>query len=68
MREAKSQGKKAYFDDICLEIIPLLKNGVSPSKESIKEVLESIAIPMQKSGEWVLKGENVGLFSLDDLL
>ena len=34
----------------------------------IKEVLESIAIPMQKSGEWVLKGENVGLFSLDDLL
>ena len=68
LREAKSQGKKAYFDDICLEIIPLLKNGVSPSKESIKEVLESIAIPMQKSGEWVLKGENVGLFSLDDLL
>lgn len=68
LREAKRQGKKAYFDDICLEIIPLLKNGVSPSKESIKEVLESIAIPVQNSGEWVLKGENVGLFSAEDLL
>ncbi|WP_276891386.1 DNA methyltransferase [Helicobacter japonicus] len=68
LRGAKRQGKRAYFDDICLEIIPLLKNGVSPSKESIKEVLESIATPVRESGEWVLKGENVGLFDELDLL
>ncbi|STQ85734.1 DNA methylase [Helicobacter muridarum] len=68
LRGAKRQGKKAYFDDICLSVIPLLKNGVSPSKELIKEILESIAIPMHKSGEWVLKGEDIGLFSKEDLL
>ncbi|MCX2751139.1 hypothetical protein OQH60_03410 [Campylobacter sp. MIT 21-1685] len=68
LRGAKRQGKKAYFDDICLEIIPLLKNGVSPSKELIKEVLESIAIPIKENGEWILKGEDVGLFSEADLL
>ncbi len=49
------QGKKAYFDDTCLEIIPLLKNGVSPSDELIKEVLEDIATPNYEIGEWRLK-------------
>lgn len=68
LRGAKRQGKKAYFDDICLEIIPLLKNGVSPSKELVKEILESIAIPKQESGEWVLKGREIGLFDEADLL
>lgn len=68
LRGAKRQGKKAYFDDICLSVIPLLKNGVSPSKELIREILESIATPVRESGEWVLKGENVGLFDEADLL
>mgnify|MGYP003376773207 FL=1 len=36
LRGAKRQGKRAYFDDICLEIIPLLKNGVAPSNELIR--------------------------------
>lgn len=68
LRGAERQGKKAYFDDICLEIIPLLKNGVSPSEALIKEILESIATPMQESGEWVLKGQKIGLFDEIDLL
>ncbi len=68
LRGAKRQNKKTYFDDICLEIIPLLKNGISPSKALIKEVLESIATPMQQSGEWVLKGQKAGLFDEMDLL
>ncbi|WP_066387046.1 DNA methyltransferase [Helicobacter himalayensis] len=65
LRGAKRQGKKAYFDDICLEIIPLLKNGVSPSKELIREILEDIAMPNYTTGEWRLKEKTHTLF--DDL-
>lgn len=57
LRGAKRQGKKAYFDDICLEIIPLLKNGVSPSKDFIREILSEIATPNKETGEWKLKGK-----------
>lgn len=64
LNKAKRQGKKATFDDICLEIIPLLKNGVSPSKESIYKILQQIAIGDKESGEWRLKekGEERSLF------
>ena len=57
LRGAERQGKKAYFDDICLEVIPLLKNGISPNNEIIREVLEQIAIPNHSTGEWKLKGK-----------
>jgi len=55
LRGAQRQGKRAYFDDICLEVIPLLKNGVSPSNELVREVLEQIAIANKNTGEWRLK-------------
>lgn len=55
LRGVERQGKKAYFDDICLEIIPLLKNGVSPDKALIREILEQIAVPNSTTGEWRLK-------------
>lgn len=57
LRGAKRQGKNAYFDDICLEIIPLLKNGVSPSKDFIREILSEIATPNKETGEWKLEGK-----------
>ncbi|AWI34488.1 DNA methyltransferase [Helicobacter apodemus] len=63
---AERQGKKAYFDDICLEIIPLLKNGVSPSDELIKEILEDIATPNYETGEWRLKDKKGTQGSLFD--
>ncbi|MGI0406763.1 DNA methyltransferase [Helicobacter himalayensis] len=62
LRGAERQGKKAYFDDICLEIIPLLKNGVSPSEELIREILEDIAMPNYITGEWKLKEKEHTLF------
>ncbi len=55
LRGAERQGKKVYFDDICLEVIPLLKNGVSPSNELIREVLDQIAIADKDTGQWRLK-------------
>lgn len=62
LRGCERQNKKAYFDDICLEIIPLLKNGVSPDENLIKEVLEQIALPNTKTGEWILKTKERTLF------
>ncbi|MGI0440033.1 DNA methyltransferase [Helicobacter himalayensis] len=62
LRGAKRQNKKAYFDDICLEIIPLLKNGVSPSEALIREILEDIAMPNYITGEWKLKEKEHTLF------
>nr|WP_283249659.1 DNA methyltransferase [Helicobacter turcicus] len=66
LRGAKRQNKKAYFDDICLEIIPLLKNGVSPSEALIKEVLDQIAIANKDTGEWRLKDKKGTQGSLFD--
>jgi hypothetical protein len=48
------------FDHICLDIMPLLKNGVTPPNQTILSVLETIAQPVG-SGRWRLKGkENQG--------
>lgn len=55
LRGCERQNKKAYFDDICLEIIPLLKNDITPDESLIKEVLEQIALPNVNTGEWKLK-------------
>ncbi|MDR2170434.1 MAG: type I restriction enzyme HsdR N-terminal domain-containing protein [Planctomycetaceae bacterium] len=37
------QDKEAHFDEIILEIMPLLKNGKTPSSQTILNVLEDIA-------------------------
>lgn len=63
LRGCERQNKKAYFDDICLEIIPLLKNGVTPDNALIKEILEEIAIVVDKdTGQWRLKSKEATLF------
>jgi hypothetical protein len=35
--------KKSHFNDIVLEILPPLKNGITPTNQTILSVLEDIA-------------------------
>ncbi|MFN0048367.1 MAG: DNA methyltransferase [Cytophagales bacterium] len=46
--------KKATFDAIVLEIIPLLKNGTTPENQTVLNVLKNIAIH-EGNNEWTLK-------------
>ena len=59
------EGRKAIFDDICLEVLPLLKNGVTPDDVFIREILEEVAILNKKTGGWKLKTSEPKLF--DDI-
>jgi 16S rRNA G966 N2-methylase RsmD len=54
LRRFAREGKPTHFSDIILEIMPLLKNGVTPDNQTILSVLENIA---DKVGEdsWRLK-------------
>ena len=65
LRGAERRNEKSDFDDICLEVIPLLKNGVTPEKKLIREILEEVAIPNKKTGAWRLKTSEPKLF--DDI-
>ncbi|RAX54051.1 hypothetical protein CCY99_05050 [Helicobacter sp. 16-1353] len=60
LRSCERQRKKVSFDDICLEVIPLLKNGIIPSKDLIRDTLEEIA--SIDSGFYRLKGVERSLF------
>ncbi len=44
MRRLEREGKYPNVDDIYLEIMPLLQNGKTPEKQTILNVLETIAI------------------------
>ena len=50
------ENKTSTFDEIVLNILPLLKNGTTPENQTILTVLEDIA---ERVGEnsWKLKGE-----------
>jgi 16S rRNA G966 N2-methylase RsmD len=64
LRRFAREGKATHFSDIILEIMPLLKNGVTPDDQTILSVLEQIA---DKVGEdsWRLKESGQGnLFDL----
>ena len=65
LRGAERRNEKSTFDDICLEVIPLLKNGITPDEEYIKDILEEVAIPNKTTGEWKLKTDEPKLF--DDI-
>ena len=62
LNHCRKVGKDAFFDDICLEIIPKLSNGIVPDSKYIKQILEEIAICDVKSGVWNLKSNDRGLF------
>ena len=65
MRGAERRNEKTTFDEICLEVIPLLKNGVTPDDRFIKEILEEVATLNKKTGGWKLKTSEPKLF--DDI-
>ena len=61
LRRKEREGKNVTFDEICLEIIPLLKNGTTPENQTILKVLEDIG---QRYGDnyWTLKKQENDLF------
>ena len=65
LRGCERQNRRVTFDDICLEVIPLLKNGIMPQNTLISEILGEIAIPNKATGEWKLKPKEAKLFDLD---
>jgi hypothetical protein len=54
LRKMEREKKTAKFDEIVLNILPLLKNGTAPEKQTILNVLEDIASRVGKDS-WVLK-------------
>lgn len=61
LRRMERQNQIATFDEIILNIMPLLKNGITPEEQNIENVLKDIAY---RSGEgWKLKvGKQEQLF------
>ena len=61
LRRKEREGQNVTFDEICLEIIPLLKNGTTPENQTILKVLEDIG---QRCGDnyWILKKQENDLF------
>lgn len=57
LRRMQREGVNPHFDDIILDIMPLLKNGTTPENQTILGVLEDLA---EKTGEdrWKLKPES----------
>lgn len=55
--------KQAKFSDIVSEIMPLLKNGSTPEKQTIRGVLEDIAERVGKDS-WRLKAGNQKTFAM----
>jgi hypothetical protein len=65
LRRIERDGKIATFDEIVLNILPLLKNGKTPKEQTISSVLEDIADKVRNDC-WKLK--QGGQLSLDGLL
>jgi DNA modification methylase len=56
LRRCEREAKRANFDDIVLNIMPLLKNGVTPDGQTILSVLQEIAEHSPNNeGCWRLK-------------
>lgn len=66
LRSCARQNKGVSFDDICLECMPMMRNGVTPSEAMIKGILEKIAIKI--GDKWHLKREDMGLFAPEELI
>jgi DNA modification methylase len=54
LRRMERENKVVDFDEIVLNIMPLLKNGTTPKKQTILSVLEDIAYRSGKNG-WTLR-------------
>lgn len=63
LRRMDREEKIPHFDEIILYILPLLKNGITPKKQTVQKVLEDIAERMGED-QWRLKKD--GQLSLFD--
>ena len=54
LRRMERENKISTFDEIVLEILPLLKNGTTPENQTILTVLEHIAVRVGQDN-WTLK-------------
>ena len=64
LRRFAREGKPTHFSDIILEMMPLLRNGVTPDNQTILGVLEDIAVRVGEDS-WRLKEAGQGnLFDL----
>ena len=59
LRRFAREGKPTHFSDIILEIMPLLRNGVTPDNQTILGVLEDIAVRVGEDS-WKLKEAGQG--------
>ena len=44
LKRMEHSGSEPTFDEVCLNIIPLLKNGITPEHQTILKVLEATAV------------------------
>ncbi|MBX3044111.1 MAG: type I restriction enzyme HsdR N-terminal domain-containing protein [Candidatus Kapabacteria bacterium] len=56
LRRMEREKVNPHFDDIILDILPLLKNGITPENQTILSVLEDIAVRVDKDS-WQLKND-----------
>jgi len=56
MRGQEHNGIFPTFDDIVLSVMPLLKNGITPEKQTVLSVLQTVAA-RDSNGRWRLKKE-----------
>jgi len=56
LRRMERENKTSNFDDIVVEILPLLRNGATPENQTVLSVLEDIAERVGHDG-WKLKQE-----------
>lgn len=56
LRRKELEKKLPTFDEIILHVIPLLKNGVTPEKQTVESVLHDLA-EKTSAGTWKLKKE-----------
>ncbi|MFA5077955.1 MAG: DNA methyltransferase [Dehalococcoidia bacterium] len=56
MRRMEHQHHYPTFDDIILNIMPLLRNGITPQKQTILSVLEEVAVRSEE-GKWKLANQ-----------
>lgn len=58
LRRMATQNKIVSFDEIVLYVLPLLKNGTTPERQTILNVLEDIAV-REGEGNWELREDKV---------
>ncbi len=63
LRKMELRGEQPTFDQIVLNIMPLLKNGDTPEHQTIRNVLETVA-DRTHHGQYKLKSANQNVLNL----